>query len=144
MRGTAIGVLAAGLVMAVGPAAQAMDPRCQDVLAGAAPTFDDASHRNWYARFWTGRCSGVLFCQPGSPNWREVIDRAAAEGDAATLTATCRLGRRLGHEWARDNGVRRIDTNDLRRYHQTLNGSTPFRTGLAEVARQVEARLTAR
>lgn len=144
MKRMTIGALAIGVVMAAGTAAEAMDARCQAALAGAAPTFDDADHRNWYARFWTGRCSGVLLCRSGSPNWREVVDRAAAEGDAATLTSACRLGRQLGHEWARDNGVRRIDTGDLRRYHQLLNGSTSFRVGLADVARQVDDRLTRR
>lgn len=142
MRRAAITILAAAVLLtAPSAAAQVFDARCGAALAGDAPVFESAGHRNWYRRFWTGQCSGQLLCQPGSPNWREVVERAEAEGNPSTLTSACRLGRRLGHEWSRSKVVRRIDTGDLRRFNRLLEDSASFPTGLAEVSRQVDAAL---
>jgi hypothetical protein len=135
-------ILATAVLLTASPtAAQVFDARCDAALAGHAPVFESAGHRNWYRRFWTGECSGQLLCQPGSPNWREVIARAEAEGSSTTLTSACRLGRRLGHEWSRSKSVRRIDTGDLRRFNRLLESSASFPAGLAEVSRQVDAAL---
>lgn len=145
MRRATVMTLTAAVLLAAPPAtAQVFDERCGAALAGDTPVFENAGHRNWYRRFWTGRCSGQLLCQPGSPNWREVVERAAAEGTPSTLTSACRLGQRLGHEWSRRKAVRRIDTGDLRRFNRLLEDSASFPAGLAEVARQVDARLARR
>lgn len=145
MRRATVTILTAAVLLTAFPAAaQVFDARCGAALAGDAPVFESAGHRNWYRRFWTGQCSGQLLCQPGSPNWREVVERAAAEGTPSTLTSACRLGQRLGHEWSRSKAVRRIDTGDLRRFNRLLEDSASFPAGLAEVSRQVDARLAQR
>ena len=144
MRHATVTILTVMLLTTSPAAAQVFDARCGAALAGDAPVFESAGHRNWYRRFWTGQCSGQLLCQPGSPNWREVVERAAAEGTPSTLTSACRLGQRLGHEWSRSKAVRRIDTADLRRFNRLLEDSPSFPAGLAEVTRQVDARLAQR
>lgn len=145
MRRATVTILTAAMLLAASPAAaQVFDARCGAALAGDAPVFESAGHRNWYRRFWTGQCSGQLLCRPGSPNWREVVERADAEGNPSTLTSACRLGRRLGHEWSRSKAVRRINTGDLRRFNRLLEDSPSFPAGLAEVTRQVDARMASR
>ena len=120
------------------------DVRCASTLSGQRLTFDHDKHAAWYRRFWTGDCAGLFFCSRGSPNWGEVLDRAESGGAPDRLARTCRLGRRMGHEWARDNDVRRIDTDDLRRFSRLLLDAPDFDAGLSQVSREVDRRLAAR
>jgi hypothetical protein len=55
-------------------------------------TFNNAKHRLWYARFWTGHCTGLsLFvCFSGKPYWNETMRRlvaAASPEQRPALTA---------------------------------------------------------
>jgi hypothetical protein len=114
-------------VLAIAPA-QAQTPAigapCASAV-GASTTFDDETHRRWYKRFWTGDCSGLWFCQSGAPNWnagaKDFIARAEADKRAALTQRFCEVGHLIGREWARDNGVRKIDTNELSGFYDMLS-----------------------
>ena len=102
------------------PASEPFDP-----YAGLA--YDDAKHQAWYRRFWTGGCEGLGFfdfCVADEGGWPLLIDRTLARASdkaKGPLKATMRnLGRRIGHEWARANDVRSIDTDDLQRWNDDL------------------------
>lgn len=78
--------------------------------------FDDDQHRLWYRRFWTGTCQGLpLFtCFSGRPYWSETmqntLQKIAPAGRADAKLKMCAIGKLIGHEWAKDNNIRRIDT----------------------------------
>jgi len=95
-----------------------------DFMAGLA--FDDDSHRRWYRRFWTGNCAGVgPLCVDGeagaesafSGYWLDLAKRYCSDVSdcerARRQVRLWRLGRSVGYEWARDNGVRVIDSSQL-------------------------------
>lgn len=81
--------------------------------------FDNAEHAAWYRRFWTGECQGlpIFSCMAGTPNWNSMVGQFLAKSRPETrdLVAkkACRLGELIGFEWAKDNSIRRISTNDL-------------------------------
>ncbi len=128
-------------------AGEPVGERCRPhVTATASLAFDDIDHRRWYDRFWTGRCQGLGFCLSGSPNWNETAgsleSRSAPGQESNTRAAACELGELVGHEWARDNAVRCIDTADVRRWGRSLTSTaTPLET-LGTVRRQAEAKLS--
>lgn len=141
-----------GLALAavLGPAGQAaaqayVTPICRGYVSDANLHFDSAEHVRWYKRFWTGQCDHLLACLPGSPNWNDVAARLAARGAPAQrpalLPEACGLGQRIGLEWSREHGVRRITTADLRRYHDLLERDADPVRGLARVQSAVEADL---
>jgi hypothetical protein len=148
MNGRVIAV--AGLLMAcVGTEASAQSyvrSECRALVQQRA--FDDGQHGQWYRRFWTGDCGALLFCGPGSPNWNEVVAtlrRRAPAGRAAEVNRrACILGQRIGHEWARDNSVRRIDTARLTTYVSTVEQAANVEAGLARVEADVNTRLGGR
>jgi hypothetical protein len=117
------------------------------VQVSARMTFDSAEHRNWYRRFWTGDCKSLpaLRCMPGSPNWNDVITKLVKKGRAdqapAITTAACRMGETIGHEWAREKAVRRIDTADLKAFLVTLDTAPDVTTGLSRVELRVKTAL---
>ena len=92
-------------------------------------SFDDAKHRLWYARFWTGKCTGLSFfsCFSGEPYWNETMRRllakAPAERRGALAARLLDLGRKIGHEWAKENDIRRISTDHIRAWHARLEKS---------------------
>ena len=120
-------------------AQEVMGPVC----SGSAPstaslTFDDSDHRRWHRRFWTGNCAGLgLFCSAGSPNWNDqadqLISRAAPADRSAIRIRVCRLGQRIGHEWAKDNSIRRINTRDLTEFYGILKDATDISLALGVV-----------
>lgn len=104
----------------------AQAPRQCASSAPANPSFDNSQHRLWYNRFWTGNCApGLLFCSPGEPNWSSTAARLLTQTPAARraeLTRRmCVLGHTIGHEWARDNAIRRIDSTALTSFYYTLD-----------------------
>lgn len=123
MRGTVLALLSAVSISGQAVARDFAPADCQPSLSTEA-SYADANHRGWYRRFWTGACGpGLTFCFSGS-NWADVVGNVAraappAERDALVARA-CRLGARVGLEWARENDVRRIDTADLRRFEAAL------------------------
>lgn len=141
---------ALGLTM-VAASAQAQEfvrPDCRAfVQPSASLAFDTPEHRNWYRRFWTGDCHSLpaLRCMPGAPNWNDTVTKLVKKGrpdQAAAVTAhACRLGQAIGHEWARDKPVRRINTNDLRAYFAALDSAPDVTTGMARVDLRVKTAL---
>ena len=100
--------------------------------------FDDALHRGWYNRFWTGTCdelSGGARAQCGfakifnSTYWLETVSLAvhklSEEDSPSTRFQLWRLGRLIGHEWARANDVRRIDTDDIADWGERIVAASP-------------------
>ena len=120
-------------------------PLCRSYVSDANLHFDTAEHMRWYKRFWTGQCDHVTACLPGAPNWNNVaarlVARAAPTQRAALTPRACSLGQRIGLEWSREHGVRRITTADLRRYHALLEHDGDPQRGLAIVEGAVEADL---
>ena len=95
-------------------------PACSAVVPQTIQ-FTDRQHLLWYNRFWTGRCvAGMSWCFAGSPNWTDSMTRYAAQAPAARQAEAtrrlCALGHLVGLEWAKDNSIRRIDTNALRSF----------------------------
>lgn len=98
-------------------------------LSPQSMKFDDRTHLLWYNRFWTGVCvSGLAWCQSGNPNWISAMAKLVAEvpaGErAAFQTRLCTVGHMIGHEWARDNGIRKIDTSAVSRFYAKLSAKT--------------------
>ena len=112
-------------------------------------TFNNAKHRLWYARFWTGHCTGLsLFvCFSGKPYWNETMRRlvaAASPEQRPALTARLfELGRKIGYEWAKENDIRRINTDHIRAWYARLEKSdsdTALAAIEAEAARLLAGR----
>ena len=140
------GLALACLLLGVAGEAQAQAyvvPMCRGVVSDANLHFDTAEHARWYKRFWTGQCDHLLACFPGDPNWNEVAAKLVARGlpaqRAALQPRVCSLGQRIGFEWAREHGVRRITTADLRRYHAMLDHDGDALRGVSSVEGTVEA-----
>ena len=111
--------------------------------------FDDAKHRLWYARFWTGKCTGLSFfsCFSGEPYWNETMRRllaaAPAERRSALAARLSALGRKIGHEWAKENDIRRISSDHIRAWYARLEKSdsdTALAAIEAEAARLLAGR----
>ncbi len=113
-------------------------------------SFDDAQHRLWYARFWTGRCTGLSFfvCRSGKPYWHETMQRlvagAAAERRQAFAARLFALGRKIGYEWARENDIRKISTENLRAWYAVLDASADGEAAIARVEAEAAALLARR
>jgi len=120
--------------------AEAADP-------SAALSFDHREHRLWYqARFWRGECaSGLSWCFPGK-GWYETMAVLLARTPNAEQDGLCArlfdLGRRVGHEWAKDNDIRNIDTDDLGRWQaQLLNPAADPRDAVDAIEALADSRL---
>jgi len=111
-------------------------------------SFDDAKHRLWYARFWTGKCTGLsLFtCFSGKPYWNEtmrsLVAAAPAEHRAALAARLHQLGRKIGHEWAKENDVRKISTDHIRAWYAELEKAADSDAVIARIEAEA-ARLLA-
>lgn len=112
--------------------------------------FDDAKHRLWYARFWTGHCTGLSFfvCRSGAPYWHETMRRlvaaAAPERRAALTQRLFALGRRIGHEWAKENDIRKISTDNIRVWYALLEKATDGEAAVVRVETEAAALLAKR
>lgn len=142
------GLALAAVLLGLAGQAQAqayVTPMCRGYVSDAGLHFDSAEHARWYKRFWTGQCDHLLACMPGLPNWNDVAGKLVARGAPAQRPAlaprACRLGQRIGLEWSREHGVRRITTADLRRYRSLLESDADPPHGLAIVEGAVEADL---
>lgn len=108
-------LLSAAFASAV-PAQQAT----QDGIA-----FDDAKHRGWYVRFWTGSCKELkVICLSGAPYWGEIMQRllanVPAERQERLRTRLVLLGQSIGYEWAKENNVRRINNDHIKSWSADL------------------------
>ena len=101
--------------------------------------FDDAKHRLWYARFWTGRCTGLAFyeCRSGVPFWHETMRKllatVSAERRQAFSARLHQLGRKIGHEWAKENDIRKISTDHIRSWYTLLDGAKDNEAAIAQI-----------
>jgi hypothetical protein len=94
--------------------------------------FDDAKHRGWYIRFWTGSCRELrVICLSGAPYWGEIMQRllanVPAERREMLRTRLILLGQRIGYEWAKENDIRRIDNDHIKTWSSDLkeNAANP-------------------
>lgn len=112
--------------------------------------FDDAKHRLWYARFWTGRCTGLsLFvCFSGQPYWNEtmktLVAGAAPERREAFRARLFQLGRKIGHEWAKENDIRKISTDDIRSWYALLDKTEDHEAAIARIEAEATRLLATR
>ena len=142
-------VLAAVALLGIAPAAQAGEFVRVDCRAMVKPTdairFDTDEHLRWYKRFWTGTCDHLTFCFPGSPNWNDIVGKLLVKGgpteQPALLPKACRLGQLIGLEWAKDKGVQKISTKDLKEFNATLEAAGDPLKGVEAV--EVKARALA-
>ena len=119
--------------------------KCEDEL-----TFENSAHRAWYKVFWTGNCDELpwferFVCVEGEPTWTEVtqmiVGKATTDTQKALQNKMTRLGRMIGHEWARDNDDRRIDSDDLILWYEWLNKSTDVTGVVARLSQAVQDKL---
>lgn len=118
-------------VLAAAPVARAGEFVRLDCRTVVKPTdslrFDTDEHLRWYKRFWTGACDNLPFCFPGSPNWNDIVGKLLAKGgpseQPALLPKACRLGQLIGLEWAKDKGVQKITTKDLKQFNGMLEAA---------------------
>jgi len=87
--------------------------------------FDDAKHRGWYVRFWTGSCKELkVICLSGAPYWGEIMQRLLDNVPAAQQerlrTRLVLLGQSIGYEWAKENNVRRINNDHIKSWSADL------------------------
>ena len=117
-----------------------------DPYAGLA--YDDSKHRAWYKRFWTGRCEGLGFfdfCVSDEGGWPKLTADTLARAPAAdrpALRGEMRgLGLLIGHEWARANDVRSVDTGDLQRWNEDLEEASDPAAAVAGICAEAKAKL---
>jgi hypothetical protein len=124
---------------------------CPDLLPRVSPyqglTFEHEKHLEWYERFWTGQCDGLsLFdgCWSGE-HWSgkmcSLLSRAGTDARSPRYQALWELGRLIGHEWARDNDIRRIDTKNLEAWYNKLEDPTDLDAELKAIRIEAEAKL---
>lgn len=109
-------------------------------------TYDDHDHRLWYeVRFWTGECPDDFFWCFSGESWYHVMDNVLSYAPASDRPALCgrlfTLGIRLGHEWARDNDLRRIETDDLEDWQDQLIDAPDPHAAVTAVEKLVADRL---
>lgn len=120
-------------------------PEAKSPMEGLA--FDDNAHVDWYAgRFWRGTCSSRLFWCSAGDDWFDLMQDVLLRTPAADAGETCQrlftLGRQIGHEWARENDVRRINTGDLKAWRRILlSRSSPTAGAIQNIEALVAERL---
>ncbi len=90
--------------------------------------FDDAKHRGWYIRFWTGSCKELqVICMSGAPYWSEIMQRLLAHVPAdrqeKLRTRLIMLGQSIGYEWAKENNIRRINNEHIKSWSADLKAN---------------------
>jgi hypothetical protein len=139
-----------GVLLATTPAAASgqtyVRPDCRGPQGARPPArFDDQEHAQWYRRFWTGDCGDLSFCQAGAPDWddivAEVVARTAPARRVAVKWQACRLGQLIGYEWARDNSIRKIDSDDLLSFASEIDQAQDMPAAVTLVEQQARAKL---
>jgi hypothetical protein len=126
LRAIVTGIFLSVLGATAAPA-QSVNQVSQDGIA-----FDDAKHRGWYVRFWTGSCKELRgICMSGAPYWGEIMQRllvnVPAQQQDRLRTRLILLGQRIGYEWAKENDIRRINNDHIKTWSSVLkqNESNP-------------------
>lgn len=150
--------IAAGLLLIFGMplagAAQDLPCSCDAKCASADALvegleFDHQMHRDWYEkRFWTGKCvAGLPRCFSGQ-GWFAVMDEVLTKPDVVDIAKSCErlfaLGRKIGHEWGKDNDIRVIHSRDFRRWSRRLRRADDPAPILDEIEDLVATRLGAK
>ncbi len=108
--------------------------------------FDDAKHRGWYVRFWTGSCKELrVTCLSGAPYWAEIMQRLLVqvppERQERLRTRLILLGQRIGYEWAKENSIRRINNEHIKSWSadlkQNVSNLEPAVARIEQHARQL-------
>ena len=76
---------------------------------------DEKEHEKWLKIFFEGN-----FLIPGWNDRKKEILSAVIRKKADAERLLDQLGELIGREWARDNSVRRISTEDVRRWGQDI------------------------
>ena len=119
----------------------------QNAAVYGSLTFDDAQHRLWYRRFWTGNCEGLPFlsCLSGKPYWSEtmqgILQKLPAVSRAPAILKLCASGKLIGHEWAKDNAIRRIDTKLVEEWIGRLDRAADPMAELAVIDAEAKQKL---
>lgn len=119
-------LLLAGLLSGTASAQEFVRGDCLNVVSPTrALRFENDIQARWYKRFWTGTCQDLNLCFPGSPNWNDIVTKLVVKGGASQravlLPKACRLGQLIGMEWSRDRRIKRISTQDLKRFSVILD-----------------------
>jgi hypothetical protein len=123
-------------------------PQSAPALAGLS--FNDTQHRLWYLRFWTGVCDGLpmFSCFPGRPFWTETMRRILQKLPETSRNNAqirmCALGKLVGFEWAKDNNIRKIDTQLVSRWIDRLDAAEDPFTELAAIDTEAKEKLAHR
>ena len=140
LRAIVTGILLSVLGVTSAPA-QSVNQVSQDGIA-----FDDAKHRGWYVRFWTGSCKELRsICMSGAPYWGEIMQRLLTnvppQQQEKMRTRLILLGQRIGYEWAKENDVRRINNDHIKTWSselkQNVSDPEPTVTRIEQQARQL-------
>ena len=70
-----------------------------------------------------------------------IVGKAKPHTQTAIHNKMTKLGRMIGHEWARDNDDRRIDSDDLILWYEWLNKSTDVTGVVARLSQAVQDKL---
>lgn len=127
-----------------GDAGNGCPAKLNDFYAGLSFTNDN--HREWYERFWTGDCSGVSgFCLSGRPNWSDTVSHVIKKLETNEVPhfryRLWRLGRLVGHEWAKENDVRKIHTSHTRKWDSQLRKADQLEKVLSEIEKAAQVAL---
>ncbi len=147
---------APGVAAAENETTGAANPDTAWVHAGQADpaaglSFETSAHRAWYSVFWSGKCGELPFferlvCLNGHPTWTDitqmVLANAQPDARAAMRDKIIRLGRMIGHEWARHNDERRIDNDDLNRWSEWLKNEPDVAGAVERISEAARRRLS--
>jgi len=104
--------------------------------------FDNAKHRGWYVRFWTGSCAELrnVICLSGTPHWNDITQRllasVPAERRERLTVRLILLGRSVGYEWAKENDIRRIDNAHIKTWTSDLKSATDPESAVGRIESQ--------
>ncbi|MEK6201582.1 MAG: hypothetical protein N2A40_04075 [Desulfobulbaceae bacterium] len=102
-----------------------------DVLASLTP-----KERKWYHRFQ----EGIPLFDGWKKITRAVVEKFPEQEREKRLTAMQALGHKIGHEWSRDNRVRKVSTETLRAWGQDLRkAGSENHVQLANVLHKIES-----
>lgn len=94
-------------------------------------------HWDWVQTFYKGKTF------PPVPGWGSREKDLVAKAPQARADVE-RIGRALASEWAKDNGVRKVSTNDLQSWGKRFTDAAKTPEGLAAALKEVEAELAKR
>ncbi|HVL47860.1 MAG TPA: hypothetical protein VM889_04830 [Candidatus Thermoplasmatota archaeon] len=99
-------------------------------------------HLGWVKTFYEGKRF------PPIPGWndreRDILKRVPAAEAGAVRAALAETGRLLASEWAKDNSVRKVSTDDLRRWGGEFGDAAKDPSSLLKALEAVRAEIARR